>query len=51
MQLDTDSESTTATMDIYEREARLVIDYSELETELKVKNRAAYLFSIGVLWL
>uniref|UniRef100_A0A3Q4MUB8 Structural maintenance of chromosomes protein 1B-like n=1 Tax=Neolamprologus brichardi TaxID=32507 RepID=A0A3Q4MUB8_NEOBR len=49
VQLDTDSESTTATMDIYEREARLVIDYSELETELKVKNRAAYLFSIGVL--
>uniref|UniRef100_A0AAX7SV14 SMC hinge domain-containing protein n=1 Tax=Astatotilapia calliptera TaxID=8154 RepID=A0AAX7SV14_ASTCA len=35
VQLDTDSESTTATMDIYEREARLVIDYSELETELK----------------
>uniref|UniRef100_A0A669DUT2 Structural maintenance of chromosomes protein n=1 Tax=Oreochromis niloticus TaxID=8128 RepID=A0A669DUT2_ORENI len=27
--------STTATMDIYEREARLLIDYSELETELK----------------
>uniref|UniRef100_A0A669ESW3 Structural maintenance of chromosomes protein n=1 Tax=Oreochromis niloticus TaxID=8128 RepID=A0A669ESW3_ORENI len=35
VQLDADSESTTATMDIYEREARLLIDYSELETELK----------------
>uniref|UniRef100_A0A3Q0S8N3 Structural maintenance of chromosomes 1B n=1 Tax=Amphilophus citrinellus TaxID=61819 RepID=A0A3Q0S8N3_AMPCI len=35
VQLDTDSESTTATMNIYEKEARLVIDYSDLEAELK----------------
>ncbi|XP_043980946.1 structural maintenance of chromosomes protein 1B [Gambusia affinis] len=34
VQLMTDSESTTATMDIYEREAQFVIDYSELEEEL-----------------
>uniref|UniRef100_A0A3Q1EZ96 Structural maintenance of chromosomes protein n=1 Tax=Acanthochromis polyacanthus TaxID=80966 RepID=A0A3Q1EZ96_9TELE len=30
-----DSESTSATMDIYEREAHLVIDYSGLEAELR----------------
>ncbi|XP_071347064.1 structural maintenance of chromosomes protein 1B isoform X2 [Trachinotus anak] len=35
VQLDTESESTSATMDIYEREAQLVIDYSELDAELK----------------
>ncbi|XP_073327965.1 structural maintenance of chromosomes protein 1B [Pagrus major] len=35
VQLDTESESTSATMDIYEREARLVIDYSSLEAELR----------------
>uniref|UniRef100_A0A3Q2TN66 Structural maintenance of chromosomes protein n=1 Tax=Fundulus heteroclitus TaxID=8078 RepID=A0A3Q2TN66_FUNHE len=34
IQLATDSESTTATMDIYEREALIIIDYSELEDEL-----------------
>ncbi|KAM9352307.1 structural maintenance of chromosomes protein 1B [Symphorus nematophorus] len=34
VQLDTESESTSATMDIYEREAQLVIDYSSLEAEL-----------------
>ncbi|AWP07889.1 putative structural maintenance of chromosomes protein 1B-like isoform 2 [Scophthalmus maximus] len=35
VQLDTESESTSATMGIYEREAQLVIDYSELEAELR----------------
>nr|XP_020449098.1 structural maintenance of chromosomes protein 1B isoform X2 [Monopterus albus] len=35
MQLDTESESTSATMHIYEREAQLVIDYSGLEAEFK----------------
>ncbi|KAM6937011.1 structural maintenance of chromosomes protein 1B [Xenentodon cancila] len=35
VKLDADSESTSATMDIYERESQLVIDYSELEAELK----------------
>ncbi|XP_034443413.1 structural maintenance of chromosomes protein 1B isoform X1 [Hippoglossus hippoglossus] len=35
VQMDTESESTSATMDIYEREAQLVIDYSELEAELR----------------
>ncbi|XP_008293032.1 structural maintenance of chromosomes protein 1B [Stegastes partitus] len=35
VQLDTDSESTSATMDIYEREAHMVIDYSELEAECR----------------
>ncbi|MEQ2280187.1 hypothetical protein AMECASPLE_017064 [Ameca splendens] len=34
VQLATDSASTSATMDIYEREAQLVIDYSELKEEL-----------------
>lgn len=36
-QLGTDSESTSATLDIYEREAQLIIDYSELEEELTVR--------------
>ncbi|XP_054863802.1 structural maintenance of chromosomes protein 1B isoform X3 [Amphiprion ocellaris] len=35
VQLETDSESTSVTMDVYEREAHLVIDYSELEAELR----------------
>uniref|UniRef100_A0A3Q3T0Y9 Structural maintenance of chromosomes protein n=1 Tax=Mastacembelus armatus TaxID=205130 RepID=A0A3Q3T0Y9_9TELE len=35
VQLDVESESTSATMDIFEREAHLVIDYSELEAEVK----------------
>ncbi|XP_070763568.1 structural maintenance of chromosomes protein 1B [Enoplosus armatus] len=35
VQLDTESESTSATMDIYEREAQLVIDYSGLEAEIR----------------
>ncbi|XP_017285706.1 structural maintenance of chromosomes protein 1B [Kryptolebias marmoratus] len=35
VQLATDSESTSATLDIYEREAQLVIDFSELEEELR----------------
>lgn len=39
LQLGTDSESTTATMDIYEREAQLAIDYSGLEEELTVRRR------------
>ncbi|KAM4573899.1 structural maintenance of chromosomes protein 1B [Odontesthes bonariensis] len=35
VQLDTESESTSATMNIYEREAQLVIDYSELDSEFR----------------
>ncbi|KAM7002632.1 structural maintenance of chromosomes protein 1B [Tautogolabrus adspersus] len=35
VQLDTESESTSATMNIYEREALLVIDYSVLEADLR----------------
>ncbi|XP_069018396.1 structural maintenance of chromosomes protein 1B [Embiotoca jacksoni] len=35
VQLDTDSESTSATANIFNREAQLVIDYSELEAELR----------------
>ncbi|TKS73919.1 Structural maintenance of chromosomes protein 1B [Collichthys lucidus] len=35
VQLDAESESTSATVDIYEREAQLVIDYSHLEAELR----------------
>nr|XP_046251454.1 structural maintenance of chromosomes protein 1B [Scatophagus argus] len=34
VQLDTESESTYATMDIYEREAQFIVDYSSLEAEL-----------------
>ncbi|KAF6721532.1 Structural maintenance of chromosomes protein 1B [Oryzias melastigma] len=35
VQLDTDSESTAATLSIYEREAQLLIDYSELQAHLR----------------
>ncbi|XP_034735196.1 structural maintenance of chromosomes protein 1B [Etheostoma cragini] len=35
VQLDTESESTSATTSIYEREAQLVIDYSGLDAELR----------------
>ncbi|CAJ1056143.1 structural maintenance of chromosomes protein 1B [Xyrichtys novacula] len=35
VQLDTESESTLATMDIYDREAQLVIDYSELGPDVR----------------
>ncbi|XP_045892216.1 structural maintenance of chromosomes protein 1B [Micropterus dolomieu] len=35
VQLDTESESTSATMDIYEREAQLVIDYSSLDADIR----------------
>ncbi|XP_041794643.1 structural maintenance of chromosomes protein 1B [Chelmon rostratus] len=35
VQLDAESESTSATMDVYEREAQLVIDYSGVEAELR----------------
>ncbi|XP_040894537.1 structural maintenance of chromosomes protein 1B [Toxotes jaculatrix] len=35
VQLDAESESTLVTMDVYEREAQLVIDYSEVEAELR----------------
>ncbi|XP_044213194.1 structural maintenance of chromosomes protein 1B isoform X1 [Thunnus albacares] len=35
MQLDTESESTSATIDIYDREAQLVIDYSGLKADLR----------------
>ncbi|XP_068594981.1 structural maintenance of chromosomes protein 1B [Brachionichthys hirsutus] len=34
VQLDTESQSTCATADIYEREAQLAVDYSSLEAEL-----------------
>lgn len=43
VQLDTESESTSATMGIYEREAQLVIDYSELEAELRVRHPSSSL--------
>ncbi|XP_026220584.1 structural maintenance of chromosomes protein 1B isoform X2 [Anabas testudineus] len=35
IQLDTESESTSATLDVYEREAQMVIDYSALEGEFR----------------
>ncbi|KAL7402384.1 hypothetical protein ABVT39_014150 [Epinephelus coioides] len=35
VELDTESESTSATMNIYEREALLVIDYSGLDAEVR----------------
>ncbi|XP_067090421.1 structural maintenance of chromosomes protein 1B [Osmerus mordax] len=35
VQLDSESESTSTTMDIYERESLMVIDYSDLQTKLK----------------
>uniref|UniRef100_A0A8C9ZY25 Structural maintenance of chromosomes protein 1B-like n=1 Tax=Sander lucioperca TaxID=283035 RepID=A0A8C9ZY25_SANLU len=37
-ELDTESESTSATMSFYEREAQLVIDYSGLDAELRVRH-------------
>ncbi|XP_075945914.1 structural maintenance of chromosomes protein 1B [Anarhichas minor] len=36
VQLDTESESTSTTLNIYEREAQLVIDYSGLDAELRI---------------
>uniref|UniRef100_A0A3Q1BKE6 SMC hinge domain-containing protein n=1 Tax=Amphiprion ocellaris TaxID=80972 RepID=A0A3Q1BKE6_AMPOC len=42
--LETDSESTSVTMDVYEREAHLVIDYSELEAELRVRHKCSQEF-------
>uniref|UniRef100_A0A3Q1H392 SMC hinge domain-containing protein n=1 Tax=Anabas testudineus TaxID=64144 RepID=A0A3Q1H392_ANATE len=41
IQLDTESESTSATLDVYEREAQMVIDYSALEGEFRVRHQAA----------
>uniref|UniRef100_A0A8C3A122 Structural maintenance of chromosomes protein n=1 Tax=Cyclopterus lumpus TaxID=8103 RepID=A0A8C3A122_CYCLU len=38
MQLDTESESTSTTLNIFEREARLLIDYSGLDAELTVET-------------
>ncbi|XP_029010359.1 structural maintenance of chromosomes protein 1B isoform X2 [Betta splendens] len=35
-QLDAESESTLATMDVFEREAQLVIDYSALEEDFRI---------------
>ncbi|XP_042352388.1 structural maintenance of chromosomes protein 1B [Plectropomus leopardus] len=35
VELDTESESTSATVNIYEREAQVVIDYSDLDAELR----------------
>ncbi|XP_061576288.1 structural maintenance of chromosomes protein 1B [Cololabis saira] len=35
VQLDAESESTSATADIYERESQLVIDYSQVEADLR----------------
>uniref|UniRef100_A0A8C8DTR5 Structural maintenance of chromosomes 1B n=1 Tax=Oryzias sinensis TaxID=183150 RepID=A0A8C8DTR5_9TELE len=35
VQLETDSESTAATLNIYEREAQLLIDYSDLQSQLR----------------
>uniref|UniRef100_A0A8C5FVX0 SMC hinge domain-containing protein n=1 Tax=Gadus morhua TaxID=8049 RepID=A0A8C5FVX0_GADMO len=37
VQLDSESESSVLTMDIYEREAQMVIDYASLGSELKVR--------------
>uniref|UniRef100_A0A8C5G8L7 Structural maintenance of chromosomes protein 1B-like n=1 Tax=Gouania willdenowi TaxID=441366 RepID=A0A8C5G8L7_GOUWI len=39
IQLDADSESTAATLDMYEREAHLVIDYAELEPDLQTEEQ------------
>ncbi|XP_076588533.1 structural maintenance of chromosomes protein 1B [Chaetodon auriga] len=41
VQLDTESESTSATVDIYEREAQLLIDYSGVEAGLRVRHGAS----------
>uniref|UniRef100_A0A3Q3WRR2 Structural maintenance of chromosomes protein n=1 Tax=Mola mola TaxID=94237 RepID=A0A3Q3WRR2_MOLML len=38
VQLDAESGSTSATMDIYEREAQLIIDYSSLAAQLEVRQ-------------
>uniref|UniRef100_A0A8C7YJZ8 Structural maintenance of chromosomes protein n=1 Tax=Oryzias sinensis TaxID=183150 RepID=A0A8C7YJZ8_9TELE len=35
----TDSESTAATLNIYEREAQLLIDYSDLQSQLRVSQQ------------
>uniref|UniRef100_A0A8C7YL96 Structural maintenance of chromosomes protein n=1 Tax=Oryzias sinensis TaxID=183150 RepID=A0A8C7YL96_9TELE len=43
VQLETDSESTAATLNIYEREAQLLIDYSDLQSQLRVKEMEAAL--------
>lgn len=37
------TDSTSHTMSIYEREAQLVIDYSELEAELRVRHQVSSL--------
>uniref|UniRef100_A0A8C4H044 Structural maintenance of chromosomes protein n=1 Tax=Dicentrarchus labrax TaxID=13489 RepID=A0A8C4H044_DICLA len=42
-EIDTESESTSATMDIYEREAQLIIDYSDLESIQAEEEMEAYL--------
>lgn len=38
VQLDPESESTFTTLDLYDREAQLVIDYSSLAAELRVRH-------------
>uniref|UniRef100_A0A671TX05 Structural maintenance of chromosomes 1B n=1 Tax=Sparus aurata TaxID=8175 RepID=A0A671TX05_SPAAU len=43
-ELDTESESTSATIDIYEREAQLVIDYSSLEADTRAARKCSQEF-------
>lgn len=38
VQLDPESESKFTTLDLYDREAQLVIDYSRLPAELRVRH-------------
>lgn len=38
MQLEAESESTLGTLDLYEREAQLIIDYSSLAVEPRVRH-------------
>lgn len=43
VQLDPESESTFTTLDLYDREAQLVIDYSSLAAELRVRHETSLL--------
>lgn len=36
--MDTETESTLGTLDLYEREALLIVDYSSLAAELRVRR-------------
>lgn len=39
--MDTETESILGTLDLYEREALLIIDYSSLAAELRVRRETA----------